>query len=83
MPIFSLKGASWVTTPRAPVNQKDYEDIGIACRRCSDQRGWFRSIKHAMADGWRQIQRWKWLTEPCCNHRGLCPLCRDHPEERS
>ncbi len=81
--IFSLDGVSWITAPvkRVLAKQKDYEDIGLACRRCTDQRGRFRSIEHALADGWSRIERWKWLAEPCSNHRGLCPFCRKHPEE--
>jgi len=86
--IFRLKGVSWAQPKRpkhkrVPKKQRDHEDIGLACRRCTDQRGRFRSIEHALADGWRRIERWKWLAEPCSNHRGLCPFCRKHPEEES
>ena len=79
--IFSLKGVSWSQPKRIPAKQKDHQEIGIACRRCRMQRGRFRSIKHAKADGWRMIERWKWLSEPLSNYRGLCPFCRKHPEE--
>ena len=80
--IISHRGVSWTAPPKpVPKNQKNCAEIRLACRRCSTQRGRFWSIRHAMTDGWRQIERFKWQTEPCCNHRGLCQFCRKHPEE--
>ena len=80
--IITRRGVSWLLQPKpVPAKQREYKEIRLACRRCSEQRGRFRSIRHAMADGWRQIERFKWRTEPCCNYRGLCPFCRKHPEE--
>ena len=76
-------GVSWLSPPARyiPPKQREYEEIGIACRCCTISRERFRSIRHARSGGWAEIQPWRWRTEPNSNHRGLCPACRDHPEE--
>lgn len=81
--IVSHHGVSWLAHPinRVPTRQRESEEMGIACRRCIISRARFHSLRHALADGWRRIERWKWHTEPFCNFRGLCPVCRTHPEE--
>ena len=81
MSIITEGEVSWISRPidRAPPRQREWLEISIACRRCTFIRE-SMSERDARKDGWTLIEPFNWWTEPSM-YRGLCPACRNHPED--